>query len=304
MANKKQFLIYMETVEQRLADLKEGLDALAQTDGKLDESSPFVHEVLEKARGFMDSMSAKKINVMAVTREILNEYSNMGSVDANTTTTPPAAMFLSASTDAPHAYVTTFPLAVFIVTAMACMGFSAIYHLFLCVSPTWMVRFQCLDFAGICLLIVGSIIPIIHYGFFCSPTLQMAYSLAVVLLGAICFLIVIALDNEWRVLKTLAFITLAVVGAIPVMHVLVQEYDGANGGVLAIAWFILMMGSLYLVGAAIYIAQVPERWAPGKFDHYCASHQLWHLCICAAVLVHYVGLIDFFKWRMMTQCSV
>jgi hypothetical protein len=56
-------------------------------------------------------------------------------------------------------------------------------------------------------------------------------------------------------------------------------------------------------GAAIYLFQVPERWWPGHFDYFFSSHQLWHLSIFAAVLVHYFALIHMYEWRMSRECT-
>lgn len=42
------------------------------------------------------------------------------------------------------------------------------------------------------------------------------------------------------------------------------------------------------VGASLYVANVPERWAPGCFDHVGQSHQLMHLCIIAAHVTEFM----------------
>ena len=55
-------------------------------------------------------------------------------------------------------------------------------------------------------------------------------------------------------------------------------------------------------GAMIYVKQVPEAWWPGKFDYFASSHQLWHVFVFTAVLIHYKGLMLLYKWRMVTTC--
>ena len=57
----------------------------------------------------------------------------------------------------------------------------------------------------------------------------------------------------------------------------------------------LMAGSQ--LGAAIYALRVPERWYPGAFDLWFSSHQLFHLCVVAAALVHYGGVRTLLDWR-------
>ena len=51
------------------------------------------------------------------------------------------------------------------------------------------------------------------------------------------------------------------------------------------------------LGAAIYALRVPERWYPGAFDLWFSSHQLFHLCVVAAALVHYRGVRTLLDWR-------
>ena len=40
-----------------------------------------------------------------------------------------------------------------------------------------------------------------------------------------------------------------------------------------------------------YASRVPERWAPGRFDLVLQSHQLWHLCVLAAIFAWYDGIL-------------
>ena len=59
----------------------------------------------------------------------------------------------------------------------------------------------------------------------------------------------------------------------------------------------LTVRALVQLGAAIYALRVPERWNPGAFDLICSSHQLFHLCVVAAALVHYRGVHTLLAWR-------
>lgn len=52
-----------------------------------------------------------------------------------------------------------------------------------------------------------------------------------------------------------------------------------------------MEGLLYIAGAGIYAARVPERFAPGRFDLLGASHQVFHCLVVAAAGSHLVGLV-------------
>jgi adiponectin receptor len=42
---------------------------------------------------------------------------------------------------------------------------------------------------------------------------------------------------------------------------------------------------------------VPERWLPGKLDLIGHSHQLWHVAVVLAALVHYKAILVLLQWR-------
>ena len=62
-----------------------------------------------------------------------------------------------------HFYLPRWPLTVFMLSALCCLFFSAWFHCFQAVSAQMTVVFQCLDYAGITLLIAGSNVPVIYY---------------------------------------------------------------------------------------------------------------------------------------------
>jgi adiponectin receptor len=68
-----------------------------------------------------------------------------------------------------------FAFGCFFAGAAFCLGMSATYHAISNHSPT-IARFgNKLDYVGIILLITGSFIPSIFYGFYCHPRLQQTY---------------------------------------------------------------------------------------------------------------------------------
>lgn len=40
--------------------------------------------------------------------------------------------------------------------------------------------------------------------------------------------------------------------------------------------------------------QVPERWAPYRFDTYGSSHQIMHIAVILAAYIHFGGLVHAF----------
>ena len=66
--------------------------------------------------------------------------------------------------------------------------------------------------------------------------------------------------------------------------------------------YILTMGSLYLLGAVFYVQRIPERWAPGYFDYWLHSHQIFHCLVLSAALIHLYGVIEAYGfWTVVRQ---
>jgi adiponectin receptor len=45
---------------------------------------------------------------------------------------------------------------------------------------------------------------------------------------------------------------------------------------------------MYVIGALLYMARIPERLSPGTFDYFGASHQIFHVLILLAAASHYI----------------
>lgn len=65
------------------------------------------------------------------------------------------------------------------------------------------------------------------------------------------------------------------------------------------------MALLYLFGALLYATRTPERYFPGRCDFVGQSHQLFHVCVVVAAIVHYLGItykkkhrIKFHFWNL------
>jgi len=161
-------------------------------------------------------------------------------------------------------------------------------------------RCHTFDYSGIVVLTVGSFFPCIYYGFFCSPVYQSIYLFAISLAGACAAYVV--LNPEYakpthRVARTKVFIALGLGGTGPLLHGLVSHgyrklcYEMGFG-------FIILSGLSYILGALVYANRIPERFAPGKFDTFFSSHQLFHVCVILAALSHYACVLTaFHHWH-------
>lgn len=181
---------------------------------------------------------------------------------------------------------------VFFFSSLICLGFSATYHTVQCHSLRVSKQFNKLDYVGIVVMIVGSFLPALHYGFHCHPHFQMIYSVAIILMGAVAMYTVLApqyATPKYRPYRTAVFLILGLSAIVPVAHAIsvygyrtITETMGLR--------FLILSGALYVVGALLYAARIPERFAPGKFDLLGASHQIFHLLILAAAAAHYISL--------------
>ena len=53
------------------------------------------------------------------------------------------------------------------------------------------------------------------------------------------------------------------------------------------------------ITADLFIPQfrIPERWRPGSFDVWGASHQIFHVCAVLGAALHYKGLLKGFDYN-------
>jgi adiponectin receptor len=196
--------------------------------------------------------------------------------------------------------------AFFLLGAIGCLLLSGFFHLFCCHSLEVSLAWNKCDYLGIMFLIVGSCYPAIYYEFHCTPELQLLYLVLISSFGAASVPVLI-LDRfstpKYRVLRTLLFVGMGLSGFFPMGHAIylyswdIAQYAGSLN-------LMLIMGSFYLVGALLYAIQVPERIFPGKFDIWLHSHQIFHICVLTAAILHYYGLVQSYNWHMAHPCHV
>lgn len=139
--------------------------------------------------------------------------------------------------------------------------------------------FSRLDYAGIALLIVGSLIPWLYYGFYCQYYARLTYMIAMTVMGALTIMVTLWEKfnlPEYRVWRASVFVALGGLGVVPIAHHFIQF--GAYESVLQASVHILIIsGAIYLTGAILYAARIPERFYPGKCDIWFQSHQIFHV---------------------------
>jgi adiponectin receptor len=135
------------------------------------------------------------------------------------------------------------------------------FHVCHCHSPQAHFRFCCLDYMGISSLICGSFCIVNYYGYYCSSGWRTFYLALTLLLTSISWagsMRPIWHRFEFRVTRTLFYVCLGFVLAAPVLHYLVVNgipHQVDSWGLYGYPVMVL----LYLSGATIYAARIPER---------------------------------------------
>jgi len=189
---------------------------------------------------------------------------------------------------------------VYLVSAIFCLSASAFFHTSSCHSQGVARQCHALDYSGIVVLIVGSFYPVLYYGFVCKPFLRIFYFVAITVFGLGAATIV--LNPEYakpthRGTRTGVFVALGLCGVVPASQLLTSHNIHQLINDLGIGWLIAS-GALYMGGALLYANRIPERLAPGRFDYFCASHQIFHVCVTLAALAHYKCVLTLLHYRL------
>ncbi|KFY90812.1 hypothetical protein V498_05810 [Pseudogymnoascus sp. VKM F-4517 (FW-2822)] len=109
----------------------------------------------------------------------------------------------------------------FLLTAVTCLGLSAMFHTFLShsahVSHIWLQ----LDFVGIIVLTLGEFVSAIYVGFYCDPGLQRVYwTMIITLCSASIFILLNPRfqGSRWRTFRVCTFVCTGLSGFLPIAH--------------------------------------------------------------------------------------
>lgn len=197
--------------------------------------------------------------------------------------------FIIYNTPLPDAHpLDTAVVIAYLVAAISCLSSSAGWHVLSgCASRKWFEWGACVDYIGISWLIAASFGTVVYNGFYCQPKLTLFYCTTNMLCGALgSYLPFQRWFNERRNkhLRISFFLFLCFAMFAPMVHMF-----GQYGWHKASAFVAPFMVSIvaYVVGLLFYAFHFPECKWPGKFDIWGSSHQLWHLGIVVAIVLHY-----------------
>ncbi|KAI9794844.1 MAG: hypothetical protein M1816_002972 [Peltula sp. TS41687] len=186
--------------------------------------------------------------------------------------------------------------AVFFIAACKCLVCSTMWHTMNGIAKqTLMERFACVDYTGISFLIAASILTTEYTAFYCEPVSRALYMLTTAMLGIGGIIVpwhptFNRSDMSWA--RVAFYVSLGVSGFIPVI-----QLAFTRGPAWCYYFYAPVVKSLavYLIGACVYAAKIPERWWPGVFDYVGGSHNLWHLAVLGGILFHYMAMQEFFE---------
>ncbi|ONK59873.1 uncharacterized protein A4U43_C08F11840 [Asparagus officinalis] len=199
--------------------------------------------------------------------------------------------------------IVRWPFFAFMCGAMFCLLTSSTCHLLSCHSKLYSYIMLRLDYVGISVLIVTSFYPLVYYSFMCHPLSRNLYIGIITIFGiatSSVSLLPIFQTPTYRPVRSGLFVIVGVSGIVPIAHKLVIFSHQPEA--LLTTGYELVMGAFYVFGVVVYVARVPERWMPGKFDLAGHSHQLFHVLVIAGACTHYLGGLVYLRWRQMEGC--
>jgi len=199
-----------------------------------------------------------------------------------------------------------WPIIVFLFSGVICLTTSASYHLFNCHSLHVANVLLLVDYAGIGVLICGSFVPPVYYGFYCDDFLRFSYLATIVAMSVTASAVGIysGLNPSvfWRFMRVICYSSNALFAVVPCGHLAYRFFSGQPVWAPVLPYIAGMLG-LYALGTVIYFYQFPEKYWPGTFDFIFSSHQLWHIIVFLAAFLHFFCSVGHFQWRLNNDCS-
>ncbi|ODV58145.1 hemolysin III family protein [Ascoidea rubescens DSM 1968] len=186
----------------------------------------------------------------------------------------------------------------FLMGLSSCLALSSCFHCFKCHSLEISAFINKLDYLGINILITTSMLSLIYFALIDYPHLISVFWSITLVLGAICSISSLHSSFssvKWRPYRATMFVLFGLSGLFPVVSSFVK-IGYAETWNRAQLNYIFLEAFLYIFGAFLYAARIPERFWPGKFDLYGHSHQLFHFLVVLAACAHGKGLIESYKY--------
>lgn len=185
----------------------------------------------------------------------------------------------------------------FFLGGFTCLIMSSTFHCFKCHSLEIATLGNKLDYLGIVALIVSSMISILYYGFSDNNAFFYGFSGLTLAFGIACSVVSLKerfRSREWRAYRALLFVAFGLSAVLPVIAGIIFYGVRETWSRIQLKW-VLLEGVLYILGALLYGIRFPERLAPGYFDIWGHSHQLFHVLVVIAALCHLTALLGSYE---------
>ncbi|XP_061732947.1 progestin and adipoQ receptor family member 3-like [Nerophis ophidion] len=188
-----------------------------------------------------------------------------------------------------------------------CMLCSVGYHLFSCHrSEKTSRRWLALDYAGICVGILGCYVPGLFYAFYCNLFWRQVYLMTVLSLLLVVFCTQVHphyLSRDWRWIRVTIFSCMVGISVVPAAH-----WVWLNGGFTSyiVQRFFPRMIIMYLIAGSafvFYLTKIPERYFPGQVNYIGASHQVWHVLVVVMFYWWHQTAVAIMQFRHSQTCS-
>ena len=199
-----------------------------------------------------------------------------------------------------------WPLLVNLCAAMACLGLSSTYHTCSHHSEKLMKVTLSFDYAGIAILIFGTSIAPITYAFACGDAAALGFWMGLFMLlicAAAFFTAVLPATNKpgWNMFRGVMWIVCGGAGLIPLT--VLAFYQPTSQVIQFSPLYILLGGAFYIGGAILYGKHFPECTAPGKYDLFGTSHQIFHVCVLFGAAIHFYSNLLLYESRQTFTCA-
>ncbi|QLG75009.1 hypothetical protein HG535_0H03360 [Zygotorulaspora mrakii] len=176
----------------------------------------------------------------------------------------------------------------YLLGAFMCLMCSSCFHCFKQHSEAHSDIWSKVDYMGIIGLISCSVISLLYYGFFDHVFYFKLFAVITVVLATCCSVCVLSEKfntKNMRPLRATFFIGFAFSSIIPILTGTLKF--GLSEVVHRVQLrFVGWEALFYLSGAVIYGYRIPETIAPGKFDFFGSSHQIFHVLVVIGSLCH------------------
>jgi adiponectin receptor len=177
-------------------------------------------------------------------------------------------------------YLDKFMFFTFLFCTMLCFLASTAYHVYRSHSVRMFHTFLVLDVGSIALQLFGSVTLMAYFELQCYPDLRRVWLCAVFLWFIVSIVAVpFLLKRKMTSTRTFLLTAFALSGlAANILSAYFRNFTFTDQEIFVLI-HVLVCYSVSGIGLVIRRIKVPELFAPGSFDIWLGSHQIFHLCV-------------------------